>query len=73
MTGWLKVYAGSTAAFFAIDMLWLGVLARGFYRRQLGCLLADQVNWPAAIVFYLLYIAGIVVFVTLPAAQAGSI
>jgi uncharacterized membrane protein len=70
---WMKVYAVSTVAFFAIDMLWLGVVARGFYRRQLGGLLADQVNWTAAIVFYLLYIAGIVFFVTLPAARAGSL
>ena len=65
--------AVSTAAFFAIDMLWLGVLARGFYSRQLGGLLADQVNWPAAIVFYLLYIAGIVFFVTLPSARSRSL
>jgi len=70
---WLKVYAVSTVAFFAIDMLWLGVVARGFYRRQLGGLLAEQVNWTAAIVFYLLYIAGIVFFVTLPAARTGSL
>ena len=70
---WLKVYAVSTVAFFAIDMLWLGIVARGFYRRQLGGLLADEVNWAAAIAFYLLYIAGIVSFVTLPAARAGSL
>ena len=70
---WLKVYAVSTVAFFAIDMFWLGVVARGFYRRQLSGLLADQVNWAAAITFYLLYIAGIVFFVTLPAARAGSL
>jgi uncharacterized membrane protein len=73
MAGWLKVYAVSTVAFFAIDMVWLGVVARGFYRRQLGGLLADQVNWPAAFAFYFLYIAGIVFFVTLPAARAGSL
>ena len=73
MTGWLKVYAVSTVAFFAIDMLWLGVLSRNFYRRQLGGQLADQVNWAAAIVFYLLYTAGIVFFVTLPAARSGSL
>jgi len=70
---WLKVYAVSTVVFFAIDMVWLGLVARGFYRRQLGGLLAEQVNWPAAVVFYLLYIAGIVVFVTLPAAREGSL
>ena len=73
MGSWLKVYAVSTVVFFAIDMVWLGLVARGFYRRQLGGLLAEQVNWPAAVVFYLLYIAGIVVFVTLPAAREGSL
>jgi uncharacterized membrane protein len=73
MSGWLKVYAVSTVAFFAIDMFWLGVVARGFYRRHLGGLLAEQVNWAAAIAFYLLYIAGIVFFVTLPAARTGSL
>ena len=40
---------------------------------RLGGLLADPVNWAAAIVFYLLFLAGIVFSVTLPAARAGSL
>jgi uncharacterized membrane protein len=47
--------------FFIIDILWLGVIAKGFYRRQLGFILSPQVNWAAAVVFYLMYIAGRVV------------
>jgi len=58
--------------FFAIDMVWLGLIARGFYRRQLGSLLADNANWIAAIVFYLIFIAGLVFFVVEPAVDAGS-
>jgi uncharacterized membrane protein len=36
-------------------MVWLTIVARGFYRRQLGFLLSDQPNWWAAIAFYLLF------------------
>lgn len=48
-------YALTTLVFFAIDLVWLGVVARGVYNRCLGHLLGD-VNWAAAIVFYLLFI-----------------
>jgi uncharacterized membrane protein len=49
--------------FFSIDTLWLGVIAKGFYRRQLDFILSPQVNWTAAVVFYLMYIAGILFFI----------
>lgn len=58
--------------FFALDMLWLGVLAKDFYRDQIGTLLKADVNWPAALVFYLVFIAGIVHFVLMPAVEKGS-
>ncbi len=66
------VYAITLPVFFAIDLVWLGVVARDFYRRQLGHLLSAQVNWPAAILFYLVFIAGIVFFAIRPALEAGS-
>ncbi len=69
---YLKVYAVTFAVFFVIDMLWLGVVARSFYRNQLGSLMRSAVNWPAAIVFYLLFIGGILIFVLLPALERGS-
>jgi len=68
----LGVYAVTLVAFFAIDLVWLGVVARTFYRQHLGHLLAADVNWPAAVLFYLVYIAGIVIFAVKPALDAGS-
>lgn len=59
--------------FLAIDLVWLGLVARGFYRRQLAFLLSDQPNWLAAIVFYLLFVAGLLVFAVVPGLQAGSL
>jgi uncharacterized membrane protein len=58
--------------FFVIDIVWLGLVARGFYRDQLGDLLREQTFWPAAIVFYLIFLVGLVVFVIQPAVDAGS-
>jgi uncharacterized membrane protein len=68
----LKLYLCTLLAFFAIDMVWLGVVARGFYQKHLGFLLRPDPNWTAAIVFYLLFVAGLLVFVVLPCLQAGS-
>lgn len=70
---YLKVYAATVVAFLAIDFVWLAFVARGFDRKQLGFLLADQPNWYAAGIFYLLFVGGIVVFVIAPALQAGSL
>lgn len=73
MTYYLKLYVTTFIAFFIIDMIWLGVAARSFYRKHLGFLLAPQPNWPAAIMFYLLFILGIVVFVVAPGLKSGSL
>ncbi len=67
-----KLYLIALPVFFAIDMVWLGLVAKNFYQRQIGFLLAPQVNWPAAIIFYLLFIAGLVVFVISPAMSSGT-
>lgn len=72
-SSWVKVYLLTVPLFFVIDMLWLGVVARGFYQQQLQRFLAPQVNWTAAMVFYLLYIGGILFFAVAPALDAGSL
>lgn len=69
----LKLYLVTLAAFFAIDMLWLGLIARTFYRKYLGYIMTANVNWLAAIIFYLLFILGILVFVVLPGLESGSL
>ena len=60
------------AAFFLVDMLWLGVIAKNLYKEQLGPLLAAAPNMVAAGLFYVLYIVALVFFVILPAVQSGS-
>lgn len=73
MLYYLKLYLVTLFAFFAIDMLWLGVVARTFYRKYLGFLLAPSPNWTAAIIFYLLFIVGILVFVVVPGLKEDSL
>jgi uncharacterized membrane protein len=73
MIRYLKLYLVSLAAFFAIDMVWLGLVARSFYRQYLGLLMAPSPNWFVAIIFYLLFIVGVLVFVVLPGLGANSL
>jgi len=68
----LLSYLIALAVFFAVDMVWLGLVARGFYRRYLGAMLSPKVNWAAAILFYLLFIAGLIVFVVKPVLLKGG-
>lgn len=65
-------YFLTTVVFFLIDMTWLGFVAKNFYREHLGSFLSDQVNWIAAVVFYLIYIVGIFIFAILPGVQEQS-
>jgi len=68
----IKLYAIALPVFFAIDMVWLGLVSKDFYRAQIGGLMKPDVNWAAAIIFYLIFIAGLVVFVVAPAVEKGS-
>jgi len=68
----LKLYCIALPIFFAVDMVWLGVAAKNFYAKHIGFLMKANVNWAAAILFYLLFIAGLVVFVVVPALEKGS-
>ena len=66
-------YLLTTVVFFIIDLTWIGLVAKKFYWGQMGNLLKDDINWIAALVFYLLYIVGIFVFAILPAVENDSV
>jgi uncharacterized membrane protein len=66
------LYLVTLAVFFLIDMIWLGVIAKGFYRRRLGSMLSPKIGWAAAVLFYILFIAGLLVFVVRPALAAAD-
>lgn len=62
----------SLVVFLVIDLLWLGVIARSVYAKHLGHLMRPDVHWPAALTFYALFVAGLVVLAVYPALQQGG-
>jgi uncharacterized membrane protein len=68
----ITLYAISVPVFFIIDMIWLGFVANKFYQSQIGHLLGP-VNWPAAIIFYLVFLVGLTFFAIYPAAMKSSV
>lgn len=69
----IKLYVISIVVFFLIDMVWLGLIAKNLYAVQLGHLMSPKVNWLAAVLFYALFIAGLVFFVVEPAVAKDSL
>jgi uncharacterized membrane protein len=68
----LKLYLITLPIFFGIDMIWLGLVAKNFYSKHLGYIMTPTVNWAAALLFYLIFIGGLVVFVISPALAKNS-
>ncbi|QQS19909.1 DUF2177 family protein [Candidatus Saccharibacteria bacterium] len=56
-----------------LDYIWLGTVAKTFYRSQIGKLLLDKPNMTAAVLFYIIYVVGVVTFVISPALEKGSL
>ena len=65
-------FAVAGLLFAVIDGIWLSVVANKFYRSQLGSLLLEKPNMPAAVLFYVIFLIGLVVFVISPSLAAGS-
>lgn len=65
-------YLVTTGVFLLIDIVWLALIAPKLYKANIGHLMADKPNLPAAGVFYLLYIAALLFFVIDPALVKGS-
>ncbi|MFT6322207.1 MAG: putative membrane protein [Granulosicoccus sp.] len=69
---YLKLYLLTIPIFFLIDIIWLGSLAKKFYGDNIGHLLSEKVNWKAALVFYFIYIVGILFYAVVPALEDGN-
>jgi uncharacterized membrane protein len=63
----IKLYLIALPVFLGIDMVWLTLVAKNFYAKQIGFLMAKNPNLLAALIFYLIFIAGLVFFVITPA------
>jgi len=71
MTAYLRAYAAIAAAMLLLDGIWLGLVATRWYQQGLGHLTAEKPWWPAALVFYLLFPAGLLYFSVLAEARNG--
>ena len=69
----LKMYAVGVVTCFALDLVWLGLVAKEFYQRHLGQIMRPDVQWLPAVLFYLIYVAALVVFVAAPAVERQSV
>lgn len=69
MNKYLAAYLVAAVVMVALDMLWLGIVAKSMYQQAIGHLMADEPNIWAAVLFYSLYAAGIVVFAVAPNAE----
>ena len=63
---WFLYYGIALVVFMVIDLIWLGFIAKDIYSKYLGYLMSDKVNWIAAVVFYLIFIGGVLYFVIYP-------
>ena len=64
-------YVSTAVVFLALDAVWLGTMADRLYRPAIGHLMSDRFFLAPAVLFYLLYVAGVVVFAVMPALASG--
>ncbi len=72
MTRYIAAYAATLVVMVAIDLLWLGVIAKPLYQKGIGHLMAEQPNLVAAVIFYGLFALGLMVFAIAPQGAARA-
>ena len=65
-------YLLTLVVFLVLDFAWIGAIAKKFYREHLGFIMKKNPNWTAAIIFYLLYVFGVIFFAINPALKDVS-
>ena len=64
-------YVSTAVVFLALDAIWLGTMADRLYRPAMGAIMLERFAVAPAVAFYLIYMAGVVVFAVAPALQTG--
>ena len=67
-----KLFSVSLITFLILDAIWLGFVARNFYAKYLETYLTENVIWLSAIIFYLIFNVGLLLFVILPSIEKNS-
>ncbi len=68
----LKLYGVGLVVFLALDLTWLGLAAKDLYQKHLGHLMRSDIQWVPGVMFYMLYVAALVVFVVMPSIEKQS-
>ena len=72
MAAWAWAYGAALLVIGALDALWLGLLAKDFYRHEMAAVAAAEVRWLPAALFYFCYPAGLIGLALIPAAETLS-
>ena len=70
---YISAYFAAALIFCLLDFIWLGIVMKDFYAKQMGTLLLANPRWGVAVAFYVLYLAGVVFFAVAPALQLGEL
>ena len=73
ISSWVTQYAVAAAVFCLVDFVWLAFVGKQLYDDRLGSLLADKPNFGAAVIFYAIFVAGLLYFVIHPAVSDASV
>jgi uncharacterized membrane protein len=66
MLKYFAAYAAAALVMVALDVVWLGYIAKPLYQQGIGHLMAEQPNIAVAIIFYVIFAAGLMVFAIVP-------
>lgn len=70
---YIILYILTFLSFLAVDMVWLLVIAKDFYAKQIGHLMAEKALLLPALIFYLLFVVGVLIFAVVPGYNAQSL
>lgn len=69
---YLAAYLSTAVVMAGLDYVWLGYFSRAFFEPAVGSLLAGRTDMSVAALFYVLYIAGVLLFAVAPAMRGGG-
>jgi len=66
------LYFSTLIFMFAVDLVWIGIMNSRFYKPQLARLMGNKVKWLPGILFYMLFVAGLLTLAVMPAVDSES-
>jgi len=70
---WIARYSTALVVLVALDAVWLNFVGISMFRPVLGGMLLDAPRWGPAVLFYLFYALGVVIFAVVPALRSRSL